>query len=166
MEKTKFEMEFGIDLSAPNLDMIQGIDIGIKIEQKGMEFYTEQARKSPHEAVKTFFMFLANQEREHVKLLSELKTSLVEKKQWKSLEYEHPKKPDEFFKESEQSELDAMLAAMETEKETANFYTRFAHAIPGEKGKDFFMKLAEWEQIHYNMINAIFQQSTDFRMEG
>lgn len=166
MEKTKFEMEYGIDLSSPNLDVVNGIDIGIKIEQKGLEFYSEQARKSPHEAIKMFFEFMAKQENEHLMLLSELKKSLMEKKQWINLEYEHPKKPEEFFKESEQSELNAMLAAMETEKESANFYTRFAHAIPDEMGKDFFMKLAEWEQTHYNILNAMFEQSTDFRMQS
>ncbi len=158
MEKTKFEMEFGIDFSSPNLDVINGIDIGIKIEQKGLEFYSEQARKSPHEAIKMFFEFMAKQEDEHLKLLSELKKSLTEKKQWIDLEYERPKKPDEFFRKGGESELNAMLAAMETEKETANFYTRFAHAVGDEKGRDFFMKLAEWEQTHYNMLNAIVGQ--------
>lgn len=166
MEKTKFEMEFGIDLSSPNLDVIKGIDAGIKIEENGIEFYSEQAQKATHEAMRIFFGFMANQEKEHVTLLNELKKSLAEKKEWIDLEYEHPNKPDEFFRKGEEPELNAMLAAMETEKESANFYTRFAHAVGDEKGRSFFMKLAEWEQIHYNILNAIVGQSAGCVTKG
>ncbi len=165
-EPTKFEKEFGVDLSSKSLDIINGIDIGMKIERRGMEFYREQASKTINDAIKKFFEFMAGEENEHLKLLSELKVSLMEKKMWTDLNYTPPKKPDEFFHKSEQSELDAMMAAMRTEKDTVDFYHRFSQAIDDEKGKDFFRKLAEWEQTHYNLINAVFEQSTEFRMES
>jgi rubrerythrin len=165
-EPTRFEKEFGIDLSSPNPNVIRGIDIGIEIEKRGIQFYSEQAQRIQNTIIKDLFEFLAEQERDHLNTLSGLKNSLIEKKQWIDIEHEQIRKPKELFEEGESSEMDVILTAMRTEKDTSDFYMRMSQIMDDDKGKKFFMKLAEWENIHYDTLNAIFEQSNEFRMES
>jgi rubrerythrin len=167
MEPTQFEKEFGIDLSSPKLDVIRGIEVGIEIEKRGIEFYSEQAGKPRHAPVRSFFEFMAGQEREHARMLSELKDSLKERNEWTDLKSgsADAKNAGRFFVKGKFSELDSILSAMKTEKATSDFYSRFSENLREKKGKEFFRKLAEWERRHYDMLNSIFEQSTEFRME-
>jgi rubrerythrin len=59
-----------------------------------------------------------------------------------------------------------LLYALKTEKDLVEFYEKFAHNIKDSKGKAFFLKLADWERTHYQLIEGIYDSITFFRMQS
>ena len=176
-EKTAFEKEFGIDLSARNLDVSRGIDISLKVEQDGRAFYASNARKIQNMEIKRFIEFLAGEEDKHIALLKELKQSLKERGAW--IDASEDKKTlrnilDDLrvFKAKAGAEIrDAadvtvLLNALKTEKDLVEFYEKFAHNIRDRDGKRFFLKLADWERTHYQLLEGIYENITFFRMQS
>lgn len=167
MEKTKFEQDYNIDLDAPNLDVVKGVEVGIEIEKMGRDYYFESAEKVHDEELKRFLEFLGGQEVEHFNILNELKKSLQERGQWieTTERIEKPEifqrgKPPEIKEGSE--DLEILMHALEVEKQTRDYYRKFAENISDERGRHFFEKLADFEQGHAGMIEAI----ADIRAES
>ena len=170
-EKTQFEEDYGIDLSAPNLDISKAIEVAIEIEKMGKQFYEHHAEKADSET-RRFLEFLAREEEKHINILENLRKSLQERNVW--TEVKQDGKIEEMidrletFKKNQKtkpSAVSAVIQSIEREKETRDFYLRLAENLKNEEGKRFFKSLAEWEQSHYELLSGILESETDFRME-
>ena len=174
--KTRFEREFNINLSASNLDVSRGIDIALKVEQRGREFYAENARKIQNMEIKRFVEFLAGEEDEHIGLLTELRESLKKQGSWpdasenKKVLHDILEKLRVFRAKSgadvrEGGDVTILLNALKIEKDLVEFYEKFAHHIKDHGGRKFFLSLADWERTHYQLLEGIYESITFFRMQ-
>jgi rubrerythrin len=174
--KTAFEAEFDIDLSSRNLDVSRGIEISLQIEKKGRDFYAENARKIQNMEIKRFIEFLAGEEDKHIALLTALRESLKGRGAWidasESKETLHSILEDlRVFKGKahkdirEAGDVTVILNALKTEKDLVEFYEKFAHHIKDQGGKKFFLRLADWERTHYQLLEGIYESITFFRMQ-
>ena len=160
MDDTKFEQEFGVDLDGPNLDIVKAVQVGIDVEKRGELYYFEGAKKVSDPELKRFLEFLAKQEIEHFEILTRLKQSLQESKNWieTTQRLEHPeifqKGKEPVIKEGSE-DLEILMHALEVEKQTRDYYQKFADNIEDEKGKNFFKKMADFEQSHADMIQTM-----------
>lgn len=174
--RTGFETEFGIDLSSKNLNVVRGIEVSLEIEKRGREFYAHNARKIQNIGIKRFIEFLAREEDKHISLLKELKHSLVGGGIW--IEAGENKKTLHsvlerlrVFKATagrdvrEAGDVTVILNALKTEKDLVEFYEKFAHHVKDSGGKKFFLKLADWERTHYQLLDGIYDSITFFRMQ-
>jgi rubrerythrin len=176
-EKTAFEREFRIDLTAKNLNVSRGIEISLRVERRGQSFYARNARKIQNIEIKRFIEFLASEEGRHITLLKELKESLKKRGAWIDAS-EDPKilhgvlEDLRVFKGKtgsdvrEAGDVTIVLNALKTEKDLIEFYEKFAHHIKNRGGKRFFLRLADWERTHYQLLEGIYESITFFRMQS
>jgi rubrerythrin len=175
-EKTTFEREYRIDLTAKNLNVARGIDIALKVERRGRSFYARNAKSIQNIEIKRFIEFLAGEEDKHISILSEVKVSLKKRGIWLDAT-ENPKilrnilEDLRVFKAKagkeirEAGDVTVILNALKTEKDLIEFYEKFAHHIKDPSGRMFFFKLADWERTHYQLLAGIYNSITFFRME-
>lgn len=174
--KTAFEEEFGIDLASKNLDVSKGVEISLKVEEEGQRFYAENARRIQNIEIKRFIEFLAGEETKHISLLKELQGSLRTRGAWidasesqktlrKILDDLRVFKAKVGNKIRETADVAVLLEALRTEKDLVEFYEKFAHNIKDQDGRKFFLKLADWERTHYQLLEGIYESITFFRMQ-
>lgn len=173
-EFTEFETEFRINLSAPDLDVVRGIEVAMEIEERGRRFYLEKSR-SVSEPLRPFMKFLAEQEREHENSLDGLKKALRSVKLWIRLprsEVQAPLKDFSAFKrhpgdehKDNVQEIQSLLMAMRMERKTREFYVKFANSIKSPEGRAFFGALADWEKSHYDLLSGIYNAMSYVRLE-
>ncbi len=174
--ETAFEKEFGINLSAKNLDVSRGIEISLKVESDGRAFYASNARKIQNIEIKRFIEFLAGEEDKHISILKELRESLEKRGAWtdasedpcilkKTLEDLRVFKGKAGKEVRDAGDVAVILNAMKTEKDLVEFYEKFAHNIKDHGGKKFFLRLADWERTHYQLLEGIYESITFFRMQ-
>ena len=175
-EKTAFEKEFSIDLSSKDLNVSRGIEIALEVETRGREFYSRNARKIQNIEIKRFIEFLAGEEAKHIALIRELKESLKKRCTWIEA-YESPKVMRSVLEDlrvfrgkagkdvREAGDVTIILNALKTEKDLVEFYEKFAQHIKDRGGKNFFLRLADWERTHYQLLDGIYKSITFFRMQ-
>ncbi len=175
-EKTAFEREFRIDLTSKNLNVSRGIEISLKVERKGRSFYARNAKKIQNIEIKRFIEFLAGEEDKHIALLKELKESLKKWRTWIDAS-ENPKILHRVLEDlrvfkgktgrevREAGDVTIVLNALKTEKDLIEFYEKFARHIKDSGGKRFFLRLADWERTHYQLLEGIYESITFFRMQ-
>jgi erythrin-vacuolar iron transport family protein len=126
--------------------------------------------------IKRFIEFLAGEERKHIALLRDLRESLKSKGAWIAVS-EDPKvvqniledlrifkgKPSQEVRET--ADVAVLLEALKTEKDLVEFYEKFANSMRDSGGKKFFLKLADWERTHYQLLEGIYDSITFFRMQ-
>ena len=56
--------------------------------------------------------------------------------------------------ESGMAEIDALNTALDLEKKTADFFREQADSIDESEARALFKRLAEWEDAHYDIIQA------------
>ena len=169
MEDTKFEQEFDVDLDGPNLDVVKAVEAGIAIEKRGEEYYFSSAKRVSNEEIRRFLEFLGKQETEHYEILNRLKQSLQESGNWIETDekLEHPEifqKGNPDIKEGSE-DLEILMHALEVEKQTRDYYQKFAENIDDQTGKHFFEKLADFEQGHADMIKEMMDIRAETHIE-
>lgn len=175
-EKTAFEKEYRIDLTAKNLNVNRGIDIALKVERRGRSFYASNAKLIQNIEIKRFIEFLAGEEDKHISILAEVKVSLKKRGIWLDAT-ENPKIVRKILEDlrvfkgkagkevREAGDVTVILNALKTEKDLVEFYEKFAHNIKDHGGRKFFLKLADWERTHYQLLEGIYGSITFFRMQ-
>jgi rubrerythrin len=175
-DKTAFEKKFGISLSSGNIDIKRGISISLEIEGEGKKFYVRNARKIQNIEIKRFIEFLAHEEGKHIEILKELRSSIMKNGAWIDAS-ENPKilqkilddlrvfkaKSGEDVRET--GDVAILLDALKTEKDMVEFYEKFSRYVRDPGGKKFFLKLADWERTHYQLLEGIYNSITFFRMK-
>lgn len=158
--------------SSESINIAKGIEIGIELEKKSINFYNEKSKIMLSAAGATLIKFIASEEVNHLKQLTALKETFAKRKGWVSAEKlgkpEGPKLFEKGFepKVDETSEdATILLAAARTEIEARDFYTKFSEKIDDPVGKKFFQRLAEFEQSHFDLFDGILEAS-HIRVEG
>lgn len=165
-----YEKEFHLDLDSPSLDVVKAVEAGIEIERRGEQYYFDSAKKVSDPELKRFLEFLGKQEIEHFNILSKLKKSLKEEGNWiqttESLEQPQIFQRGRPPKINEGSEdLEVLMHALDVEKETRDYYRKFAQNIDDPTGRHFFEKLADFEQGHADMIQAMMDIRAESHIE-
>ena len=163
-----FEEFFG----SKSLDVVKGVEIGMELERKSIEYYSGKARKIENKELAELLRFIAKEESNHLKQLESLRRSLAKNKMWISAEKLGKPKGPELYSEgvspmiSEDSgDVGIMLGAIRAEEEAREFYEEFSRRIKDENGRKFFQRLVEFEQSHYDLFDGILRAS-EVRVEG
>ena len=167
-DRPGFERDFGINLSAGSAGIEKAIEMGINIEEAGRKFYLEKAASANIPQVRHHLQRLANDEVEHMRMLNELKHSLIEKGEWIGVKElpDSKKRLEElgaFEKESgpeiqdTASAVEVLNEALKLEERVSKFYKGLAGELKNDKGRQFFNALAEWEQGHYELIKKLLE---------
>lgn len=163
------EIEFGSNvqlnprnnkMSLSRFQLGEIIDLAVKLEKMGTEFYKKLARKTTNRKVRNLLQNLAAEEKEHQVTLTELGKDLAQ--------VEMPETCREYFEyaastvethmlnggdkieaivESVESGLDIIRLATDFEKDTILFFNGFRNLIPEEK-QAVVDELIMKEQVH------------------
>ena len=161
--KTDIEKEFGVDLDSKNLEIIKGIEAGIRIEEKNSLFYSHMTEALHNHELIHFFRFLSEEKDLQKKILEKVKKSLEEKDEWIKLEYDYGDLDDAFQKAEslrekklrmDAGDVDIITNAMKNEEKARFFYEKFAGVLRGE-GNDFFRILSEREERHHDLLSEM-----------
>jgi rubrerythrin len=171
-ERTQFEKDFKIDLSRKNFNILRAVEVGMKIEKMGKQFYELNAKKLDPET-RAFFEFLAKEELKHLNLLKKLRVRLLEKAGWFDLKedrevYKWLDRVDAFKKKlsKKSTGVEPIILSIENEKKTRDYYQRLADNLEDPEGKEFFLALARWEATHFELLSGILEAETEFRMQS
>jgi len=152
---------------------IEILQLAVRMEVDGKEFYQKASRKSSNKLAKELFHELANQEDIHRKKFVQIYEALKKGQHWpdiesqsgkgaeiKSLFAEATKALDSKFKIAE-SELEAIKTAMDMETRSYNLYhTRSAEStLPVEK--QFYKTLAGEERGHHLALLDSYEYLSD-----
>jgi rubrerythrin len=171
VERTQFEKDFRIDLSSKNLNILKAVEVGIKIEKMGKQFYDLNAKKVDSET-RAFFEFLSKEEVKHLNLLKKLRVRLLEDAGFFDLKEDREifkwlDRVDAFKKKlsKKSTGVEPIMLSMENEKKTRDFYQRLSDNLEDPEGKEFFLALARWEGTHFELLSGILEAETQFRMQ-
>jgi len=157
----------------------------IEIEDKGMAAFTKYAEETKDENGKKMFLRLAEDEKEHRTILEDWLKNIQEGGTLKKIEIPQTELekvvPDlrervkETRKASGPGETDALESALELERKASSFFRENADKVNDPAAKALFLRLAEWEDTHYELIQAeidyvkntgIWFGIPEFRMDG
>jgi rubrerythrin len=143
----------------------------ILLEKRGHAFYSKVAQQARGEAVKKFFQLMAEEEVNHVKLLSEQFKAYRSSKKFKAHTYDDQ---DEFKTATTiltadlkrqiaaaDYEAAAVAAAMAMEKNAVQIYSSRAAETQDPDEKALYRWLAEWETRHLNFLAKIDRELTE-----
>ncbi|UCG29133.1 MAG: ferritin family protein [candidate division WOR-3 bacterium] len=146
-------------------EIIDIIKESIKLELNGQSFFELVAEKTHNELGKKMFLKLANDEAQHLKVFSDIFTTMVgedwkkhigdmESKQKAPMIDALAKKVESAGKENRASELEAISIAMDLERNAIDFFSNAARGTKDEKARDIFNKIADEERLHYDLLQA------------
>jgi Fur family transcriptional regulator, ferric uptake regulator len=157
-----------------NSDLIfarDALQIALETERSGVNFYLSAAEAATHPSGKSTFFKLAEEEKRHLHELEEEWKQLIRKDKnilkapvFLHFDYDALKKifpAREELKKRLSENLDeksALTLAMEMEKESYNFFKKYAQKFNDTKGKEIFLKFAAEEQDHYSTIEREYTQ--------
>jgi len=143
----------------------------ILLEKRGQAFYSKVAAQSSGEAVKKFFTLMAEEEVNHVKILSEQFKSYRTSKKFKPGAYSDS---GEFKTETAilthdlkqqisaaDYEAAAIAAAMAMEKNAIEIYSRRAAEAQDPDEKALYDWLAKWEAAHLDFLSKLDRELTE-----
>ena len=148
-------------------ETMNAIEIAKKMETDAIQFYTEAARKTRYPAGKKMFEAVAEDEKHHLEMISQVIKGLHitpkdvtpmkrVKTVFESLKGEMMQKI-----EASKDELEAFKIAMQMEKEGEAFYKKALAAAKTEKEKALFQRLIQEEEQHYAMFANTYQFLSD-----
>lgn len=136
-------------------------DYAMQIEKEGEALYTEFAKTAPNKGMQTIFAELAEQEKKHFEIFKKMKENQAANinetpflDHVKSIFAEWKSNKDKFNFNISQADL--YRKALDIEKKSIEFYTETSKEVKDEKQKELFLKIADEEKKHYEvMINII-----------
>jgi bacterioferritin (cytochrome b1) len=166
-------------------ETLKALRTAIEIEENGLITFLKFARQTKQETGKNMFIRLAMDEHEHRLILEKQLSRLLEGKTWEDIEIPKseielvaPTIRDKQQRTREQStlgETDALNTALDLERKAADFFRQQAELASEPQAKALFRRLAEWEDTHYDLIQAEFDYINqtgfwfnvpEFRMDG
>lgn len=142
---------------------MNSLEIAKKMETDAILFYVEAAGKTKHSAGKKMFESIAEDEKRHVEMISQVIEGLQITPQdatpisrvktvFESLRGDMMSKI-----EASEDELEALNIAMQMEKEGVEFYKQLLSETKSEKEKALFQRLIHEEEQHYTMFSNTYQ---------
>ncbi|MBN1153802.1 ferritin family protein [candidate division KSB1 bacterium] len=157
----------------------------IKLEKNGLLKYLRFARNTNDITGKNMFIQLALDEYEHQDILEKQYMNNLNNDDWQMIEIPEttleklaPKitpKQERIRGSSGVAEIEALHIALDFEKKAMNYYLENASILDNEAGKEYLLRLADWEKAHYNIIQAeldyinqtgFWFDIPEFRMDG
>lgn len=146
------------DRSRKESDMTN-LQFAIKMEYDGEKFYKQQAKLNNDNGLYTVCMMLAEDEKNHARILEN---------KMNNLEYDLPPSALSDQKtifenlngvsldEKEKlNQLDFYRIAADMEKQSIKLYVKYLEASPGKKSQEMYGYLIKQEQLHYEVIDAL-----------
>ena len=137
----------------------------ILMEKKGQAFYDKVAQQASAEAVKRFFQSMADEEKNHIRVLSEQFKAYQDNKQFNSGHFDDHKESEiasQILSKEIKSEISAadyeaaaITAAMSMEESAIKLYSDRAAAATDPNEKALYKWLAKWETQHLNFLADI-----------
>jgi rubrerythrin len=147
-----------------NEESIKALKTAIEIEINGLETYQKFAAETENETGKKVFLQLAKDEVSHREILEEQLNQLIDGKPWTDVEIPVSEieqvmptireKAIETKGESGLGEIDALNTALDLEKRSAQFFRDQSELVGIPEASSLFLRLAEWEDSHYDLIKA------------
>jgi rubrerythrin len=145
-------------------DAMKALRIAVDIEDNGLVTFLKFARQTKHEFGKNMFIRLAMDENEHRRILVRQLHELSEGRAWANIEVPKHKiekvapvmadKQQKTAGEPGPGEMDALKIALDLERKAAKFFRDQAGAASDPQARSLFEKLAEWEDSHFDLIQA------------
>ncbi len=137
---------------------MNAIEIAIRMEKDAINFYSEAAEKTKHSVGKKMFLTIAEDEKRHLEMLSQmlkgLNITIKDISPMKNIKTIFEAMKDEMMQrvEATTDELEAFKIAMQMEKQGIEFYKKALLEVQTEKEKLLFEKFLKEEQQHYDIF--------------
>lgn len=166
-------------------DMAKILKTAIEVEINGLRTFQRFADQTQDEEGTRMFLRLAEDEKEHKEILEKQLKNLSEGGSWASIQIP-PSSVEKLLPalrdkqkrtkgESGMGELDALNTALDLERKAAQFFRDKAEEVDNPEAKDTFLRLADWEDAHFELIQAeldnikntgLWFGMPEFRMDG
>jgi rubrerythrin len=143
---------------------VRALKTAIEIEENGLDAFLKYARQTKDVTGKNMFIRLAMDENEHRHIIEKQLNNLIEGKPLilveigkSEIEEVLPKireKQQRTRGESGLLEIDALNTALDLERKAAKFFRDQAGLVDDAEVKAMFIRLAEWEDAHFDLIQA------------
>ncbi|MFO0753409.1 MAG: ferritin family protein [Thermodesulfovibrionales bacterium] len=146
---------------------MNSVEIAIKMETDAIKFYREAAEKTSNAVGKRMFLSVAEDEKRHIKILSQhlesLDLTISQASPLKNVKTIFEEMKEELMQrvEATPDEVEAFRIAMGMEKEGKAFYERAAAAAPTEKERKLFEILVREEEEHFSLFQNTYSFLTD-----
>jgi rubrerythrin len=166
-------------------DQVQGfIREAIMLEIRGREFFDHAAAEAHNALGKKMFERLAEEEVKHLDAFSKLFSAVIKSDEWKKfVKAEELKGKSAVIEElgmrleqaKDGSEIEALRIGMELELKAIDFFKNCAEKGDDKIAKDIFIKIADEERFHYDLLQAQYDSvtgsgfwldSSEFKMDG
>ena len=140
-------------------------------EKRARAFYEKVAQQTSAAVVKRFFEMMANEEKNHIRILSEQFKAYQDNKRFDSAQFDDLHESDtaaQVISKEIKSEISAadyeaaaISAAMSMEKSAIKLYSDAAVAATDPNEKALYNWLAKWETQHLNFLADIDRELTE-----
>jgi len=137
---------------------MNAIEIAIKMEKDAIDFYSKAAEKTSHPAGKKMFQSITEDEKRHLKMLSqifkELDIKMDDVSPMRNMQTIFESMKNSLMQRviATQDELEAFKIAMQMEQEGVAFYKKVETETRKQKEKALFERLIREEQQHYDIF--------------
>lgn len=157
-------------------DLSKAFLTALDLETTGYEFYTEAANKSTNSLTASILYSLAEDEKDHERLLRNFYNALVESKGWpkideskKITEDAHEKitriiKGSELPQREDSTFIGIYEKARKAEERSSKFYYSEYKIAEDNDVKEFFRYLARIEDIHMKMLDILLESTKSANM--
>ncbi len=145
-------------------DLMKILRTAVEVEKNGLATFTKFAQQTKDDNGKRMFHRLAEDEKEHQRILEKQLQHLESGGSWEAIhipasavETLIPKIRDKQMHtkgESGLGEIDALRTALDLERKAAQFFRDKAGEVSDSNAKDLFLRLAEWEDSHFELIQS------------
>ena len=152
---------------------VQALQVAIKMEIDGKEFYLQASRESSNELGKKLLESLAAEEDIHRQNFEKIYDSIRVKQGWPGTDFQPDggKRLRTVFAEAiektgaginvSSTELDAVKTAMEMENKTGDYYHAQGQAATYDTERDFYQSLVAEEGEHYLVLLDYYEYLSD-----
>ncbi|OGL48096.1 MAG: hypothetical protein A2161_12690 [Candidatus Schekmanbacteria bacterium RBG_13_48_7] len=151
-------------MNSESKEILKSLKTAIELENKGLLTFLKLARQTQNGAGKNMFIQLAMDEQKHREILEGQLEKIISGKPFEkisiaasAIEKLLPVIRDKAKKikgEAGVDEIDALNAALDLETKAQKFFTEQAAQTTNPEAKNLFVRLAEWEDNHYKLIQA------------
>jgi rubrerythrin len=139
---------------------METFEFAMKLENETEAYYRNLAAKAENKGVKDILSWLAEEERKHYEVLSQMRRKVIPRLQDTRLlrnvkEVFKKMKEDVGGFEFSASQIELYQKAQELERKSRGFYLEHAAQVSDKKQKELFLKLAEEERKHYRVLEHI-----------
>ena len=146
------------------MEVVHALKKAIMVEKEAMKKYMEYAKATTSVSGKNMFITLALDEWNHMSLLEKQLDSISKRDNWYSAEISRseiellvPKLKETRTKNNRESgigDIEALSTALREEQVANEYYLNQAGLMTDAAAKQMYLRLAEMEDAHYQIIEA------------